>query len=931
MPSSSDVSQLVEMGIERNLAEAALAKYGRAADAAEAILEGRFEMPAGNKSDANSNADSMDEDGSSFADAFDADDDEDDFGDEDDGADAWSVGSLHAEPQDVDAYKNIVLSKDRKEVIIEIEQTPRHFEIDGTQVEEVTQSEWMKGCPEGNEQSLLFQVFQQWTEPVPCPSCSLKHGRDDSAALLAFWPSIQEFVDHARAVVQRTCQRCSTGICLACGESVSNGQTGSDDANSTRPKHKKSSETAQAGIDPRQDPLFHCAELQSLLVGVGLGHIQRLHLDERNSGLSQAVCTALDDGQTKRKRKSPPSGDDLDFDYDDFSDSVSKRAKSKNTTGTGYAGSSADAQAWSAAAAGKQQENDQALSEALALVRNFLPSLRREPNPTASDFDPHSTTLAHLRRRFLPIASKLLQSDSFMDMSERRVLYDELLQWLQEMSHSGVLAPLVAHPIMLSRSIEYKILPNGTRERRVTFEGSAGPRELLQSIIRQCETILESMKRQERLIAAKLEKDGAQQTKTIEPTKGMTDKEKKRAEEKKAREQEEQEETQRLLSFCQAIIGTTKKIDTLLRKTKGDEMVDKLLGLIAPSSEKALEAAISTADAKEEEGTEEETKKAYEAWAKTQTYADADFSMASMTTTKDPEIEEKGPALKTSTSQSDRASSSSGWRHAFGREIIDMADNSKRTMAIAKELASLQGSLPALWHGSIFLRVDESRIDVLKACVVGPEGSPYESGLFFFDIFLPRSYNSEPPKVQIMTTNGGLHRFNPNLYANGKVCLSLLGTWSGPGWVKGRSTLLQVLLSIQSLILGEEEPMVNEPGWTGRRGSESSLAYTKNLRRMTVATAMIKNLKEPPYPWREVIEGHFRAKAKHIIKLVDKWLSEDDGNVLRGDGAWFMNQGFAPQQSSTTAEKQSQSTPGAEFKENVETLKNLIAGLQTSS
>lgn len=79
----------------------------------------------------------------------------------------------------------------------------------------------------------------------------------------------------------------------------------------------------------------------------------------------------------------------------------------------------------------------------------------------------------------------------------------------------------------------------------------------------------------------------------------------------------------------------------------------------------------------------------------------------------------------------------------------------------------------------------------------------------------------------MMTTNGGKYRFNPNLYADGvsrpycimenaegsqKVCLSLLGTWSGPGWVAGQSTLLQVLISIQSLILNNE-PYLNEPGW----------------------------------------------------------------------------------------------------------------------
>jgi hypothetical protein len=46
-------------------------------------------------------------------------------------------------------------------------------------------------------------------------------------------------------------------------------------------------------------------------------------------------------------------------------------------------------------------------------------------------------------------------------------------------------------------------------------------------------------------------------------------------------------------------------------------------------------------------------------------------------------------------------------------------------------------------------------------------------------------------------------------YREGKVCLSLLGTWSGPGWVPGTSTLSQVLLSIQGQIL-VSQPYANE-------------------------------------------------------------------------------------------------------------------------
>ena len=74
----------------------------------------------------------------------------------------------------------------------------------------------------------------------------------------------------------------------------------------------------------------------------------------------------------------------------------------------------------------------------------------------------------------------------------------------------------------------------------------------------------------------------------------------------------------------------------------------------------------------------------------------------------------------------------------------------------------------------------------MKKCGTSP------SGLFVFDVVLPADYPSSPPHVRIVTTGGGRVRFNPNLYNCGKVCLSLLGTWSGPGWQPDKSTLLQV-------------------------------------------------------------------------------------------------------------------------------------------
>ena len=65
-----------------------------------------------------------------------------------------------------------------------------------------------------------------------------------------------------------------------------------------------------------------------------------------------------------------------------------------------------------------------------------------------------------------------------------------------------------------------------------------------------------------------------------------------------------------------------------------------------------------------------------------------------------------------------------------------------------------------------------------------------------FDVYFPASYPTIPPLVVMTTTGGGTVRFNPNLYADGKVCLSLLGTWHGGDatekWDPLRSNILQV-------------------------------------------------------------------------------------------------------------------------------------------
>jgi baculoviral IAP repeat-containing protein 6 len=148
-------------------------------------------------------------------------------------------------------------------------------------------------------------------------------------------------------------------------------------------------------------------------------------------------------------------------------------------------------------------------------------------------------------------------------------------------------------------------------------------------------------------------------------------------------------------------------------------------------------------------------------------------------------------------------------------EKDELTGHGEKLKRLIQEVGTMSTSLPLYLESSIFVRVDESRLDVLQALITGPTGTPYANGCFQFDIYCPPEYPKAPPLVNLQTTGGGSVRFNPNLYNCGKVCLSLLGTWKGAEnekWNAKTSTLLQVFISVQSLIL-VEEPYFNEPGY----------------------------------------------------------------------------------------------------------------------
>eukprot|EP00475_Leptophrys_vorax_P018143 TRINITY_DN2476_c0_g1_i1.p1 TRINITY_DN2476_c0_g1~~TRINITY_DN2476_c0_g1_i1.p1 ORF type:complete len:568 (-),score=165.08 TRINITY_DN2476_c0_g1_i1:45-1748(-) len=201
-------------------------------------------------------------------------------------------------------------------------------------------------------------------------------------------------------------------------------------------------------------------------------------------------------------------------------------------------------------------------------------------------------------------------------------------------------------------------------------------------------------------------------------------------------------------------------------------------------------------------------------------------------------------------------------------ESASAAPDKKRLMRIKKELAILAHALP----DGIFVRVNEERPDILKVLITGPADTPYQNGVFIFDLFLPVDFPAKPPKMRLLTTGTG-YRFNPNLYTDGYVCLSLLGTWQGPGWDPENSTLLQLVVSVQAMILCEE-PYCNEPGWYGSVGSTASKSYSKQLRKASALYAMLWHLNgEHPVPqcFQKVVSGHFYMNREEIKAQLQAW------------------------------------------------------------
>uniref|UniRef100_A0A8C1VDJ9 (E3-independent) E2 ubiquitin-conjugating enzyme n=1 Tax=Cyprinus carpio TaxID=7962 RepID=A0A8C1VDJ9_CYPCA len=214
--------------------------------------------------------------------------------------------------------------------------------------------------------------------------------------------------------------------------------------------------------------------------------------------------------------------------------------------------------------------------------------------------------------------------------------------------------------------------------------------------------------------------------------------------------------------------------------------------------------------------------------------------------------------------------------HLFKKMEFQPAEAKKFFSTVRKEMALLATSLP----DGIMVKTFEDRMDLFSALIKGPNRTPYEDGLFLFDIQLPNIYPAVPPLFCYLSQCSG--RLNPNLYDNGKVCVSLLGTWIGKGterWTS-KSSLLQVLISIQGLIL-VNEPYYNEAGFDSDRGLQEGYENSRCYNEMALikmVQSMNQLLQKPVEVFQQEICEHFASSGWRLVHRLECWL-ELDGAV----------------------------------------------------
>jgi hypothetical protein len=75
------------------------------------------------------------------------------------------------------------------------------------------------------------------------------------------------------------------------------------------------------------------------------------------------------------------------------------------------------------------------------------------------------------------------------------------------------------------------------------------------------------------------------------------------------------------------------------------------------------------------------------------------------------------------------------------------------------EFASIKDCIPINYDASIFIRTDTNMPNIIRALITGPKDTPYDSGCFLFDIYVPNTYPQTHPYCWFLNSGGKREKF----------------------------------------------------------------------------------------------------------------------------------------------------------------------------
>ena len=193
----------------------------------------------------------------------------------------------------------------------------------------------------------------------------------------------------------------------------------------------------------------------------------------------------------------------------------------------------------------------------------------------------------------------------------------------------------------------------------------------------------------------------------------------------------------------------------------------------------------------------------------------------------------------------------------------------------------------------IYIEFNEENMLEAQAMIIGPKDTPYQHGFLFFDIIFPTNYPWAPPIVYYISTSR--LRIHPNLYVGrssnnfrGKVCLSILNTWTGPKWTTVM-TISSVLLSIQSLLISN--PITNEPGFEKCENKLSTM-YNHIVQYDTFSTLIYTNRNIPIYKFKifkPIIDSYLEDNLQEIKQLLNTLYEKNPKSINIIIGVYRIN------------------------------------------